>query len=179
MAYCKLIFKKIVAAKRLKYESNQSSSLAETNKKITDGDQEIELLQSILTKTKIAKKEAKNSLTGKKRQSYKKTKLQFQNYAKRLVYWQYAHINASRYHKDHRNDRTNSYINYWGVEIISLMNLISTPLRKRLSVENLGHCMKIRKFSRSLTENDYQQILTRWLEGAGTKSKSRQIDHRL
>ena len=27
------IFKKIVAAKRLKYESNQSSSLAETNKK--------------------------------------------------------------------------------------------------------------------------------------------------
>ena len=86
MAYCKLIFKKIVAAKRLKYESNQSSSLAETNKKITDGDQEIELLQSVLTKTKIAKKEAKNSLTGKKRKSYKKTKLQFQNYAKRLVY---------------------------------------------------------------------------------------------
>ena len=80
------IFKNIVVTKRLKYESNQSSSLAETNKKITDGDQEIELLQSILTKTKIAKKEAKNSLTGKKRQSYKKTKLQFQNYAKRLVY---------------------------------------------------------------------------------------------
>ena len=56
MAYCKLIFKKIVAAKRLKYESNQSSSLAETNKKITDGEREIELLQSVLTKIKIAKK---------------------------------------------------------------------------------------------------------------------------
>ena len=50
------IFLKIVAAKRLKYEYNQSSSLAETNKKITDGEQEIELLQSIPTKTKIAKK---------------------------------------------------------------------------------------------------------------------------
>ena len=30
------IFKKIVATKRLKHESNQSSSLAEINKKITD-----------------------------------------------------------------------------------------------------------------------------------------------
>ena len=30
------IFKKTVATKILKYESNQSSSLAETNKKITD-----------------------------------------------------------------------------------------------------------------------------------------------
>ena len=81
--------KKIVAAKRSKYESNQSSSLAETNKKITDGEREIELLQSVLIKSKIAKKEAKNILTGKrKRQSYKKTKFKFRNYAKRLVYCQ-------------------------------------------------------------------------------------------
>ena len=42
----------------------------------------------------------------------------------------------------------------------SLMNLISTPLRKRLSAENLGHCMRICKFPRSLTENHYQQILS-------------------
>ena len=55
----------------------------------------------------------------------------------------------------------------------SLMNLISTPLRKRLSAENLGHCMRICKFPRSLTKNGYQQILSRWLEGAETKSKSR------
>ena len=61
----------------------------------------------------------------------------------------------------------------------SLMNLISTPLRKRLSAENQGHCTRICKFPRSLTENDYQQILSRWLEGAGTKSKSRRIDHHL
>ena len=39
----------------------------------------------------------------------------------------------------------------------SLMNLISTPLRKHLSAENLGNCMRICK---SLTENDYQQILS-------------------
>ena len=36
----------------------------------------------------------------------------------------------------------------------SLMNLISTPLRKRLTAENLGHFMRICKFPRSLTETD-------------------------
>ena len=60
----------------------------------------------------------------------------------------------------------------------SFMNLISN-MPKRLSAENLCHCMGICKFPRSLTENDYQQILLRWLEGAGTKSKSCRIDHRL
>ena len=49
------LFKKIIAAKRLKYESNQSSSLAETNKETTDGERKMELSQSVLTKTKIAK----------------------------------------------------------------------------------------------------------------------------
>ena len=61
----------------------------------------------------------------------------------------------------------------------SLMNLISIPLHKGLSAENLGHCMRICKFPRSLTKNDYQQILSRWLEGTGTKSKNCQMDHRL
>ena len=41
------IFRKIVAAKRLKYELNQSSSLAETNKKITDGERETDLLVNV------------------------------------------------------------------------------------------------------------------------------------
>ena len=59
----------------------------------------------------------------------------------------------------------------------SLMNLISTTLCKRLSAENLGLCMRMCKFPRSLTKNGYQQILSRWLEGAGTKSKNCRIDH--
>ena len=66
------IFIKIVAAKRLKYESNQSSSLAETNKKIADGKQEIELLQSVLSKTKIAKKKQRVASLEKERDNLTK-----------------------------------------------------------------------------------------------------------
>ena len=61
----------------------------------------------------------------------------------------------------------------------SLMNLISTPLPKRLSAENLGHCMSVCKSPRSITKNDYQQILSQWLEGDTIKSKSCRIDHLL
>ena len=64
------IFKKLAAAKRLKYESNQSLSLAETNKKVTDAEREIELLQSVLTKIKIAKKKQRIASLEKKGQSY-------------------------------------------------------------------------------------------------------------
>ena len=67
-----IFLKKIVAAKR--YESNQSSFLAETNKKIADGEGEIELLQSVLTKTKIAKKKQRIASLEKERQSFKKKK---------------------------------------------------------------------------------------------------------
>ena len=70
------IFKKFVAAKRLKYESNQSSSLAETNKKIIDGEQKIELLQSVLTKTKYAKKKQRIASVKKERHNLiKKNKI--------------------------------------------------------------------------------------------------------
>ena len=34
--------------------------------------------------------------------------------------------------------------------LFSLMNLISTPQRKRLSAENLGHCIRICKYPRVL-----------------------------
>ena len=45
------------------------------------------IIKKYPNKNKNCKKEAKNSLTGKRRrQSFKKTKLQFHNYAKRLVY---------------------------------------------------------------------------------------------
>ena len=65
-----IFLKKIVAAKKLKYEPNQSSSLSETNKKITNGKREIELLQSILTKTKIEKKKQKIGSLEKERDNF-------------------------------------------------------------------------------------------------------------
>ena len=52
--------------------------MAETNKKITDGEQEIELLQRVLTKAKIAKKKHRVASLEKERDNLiKKTKLQF------------------------------------------------------------------------------------------------------
>ena len=61
----------------------------------------------------------------------------------------------------------------------SLMNLISTPLRKRLNQESLSHCMRICKFPRELTDSDYKEIMQRWLKGEGTKTNHRRIAHRL
>ena len=60
----------------------------------------------------------------------------------------------------------------------SLMNLILTPLRKRLLPENLGHCMRICKF-RKLTDADFDEILKRWLVGEGTKTATRRVACRL
>ena len=44
----------------------------------------------------------------------------------------------------------------------SLMKLICSRLRARLTQENLSHCMRISKF-RSLTEKDYEETLKCWL----------------
>ena len=156
-----IFLKKIVAAKR--YESNQSSFLAETNKKIADGEGEIELLQSVLTKTKIAKKKQRIASLEKERQSFKKKK-------------DWCTGNIAMHQGITKIIEMATLIPPSTAEVersFSLINLISTPLCKRLSAENLVHCMRIFTFPRSLTENDYQQIPSRWLEDAGSKSKSR------
>ena len=57
--------------------------MAETNKKITDRERETELLKSILTKTKITKKNHRIASLEKERHNLiKKTNSQFPNYAK-------------------------------------------------------------------------------------------------
>ena len=160
-----IFLKKIVAGKR--YESNQSSFLAETNKKIAHGEGEIELLQSVLTKTKIAKKKQRIASLEKERQSSKKKK-------------DWCTGNISMHQGIIKIIEMATLIPPSTAEVersFSLINLISTPLCKRLSAENLGYCMRICTFPRSLTENDYQQILSRWLKDAGSKSKRYQIDH--
>ena len=96
------IFKKIFTAKRLKYRSNQGSSLAETNKKITEWEREIELLQSVLTKTKIANKVQRIVSLEKERDNL----IKLQNYNFEIML------------KDHRDGCTNSSINCRGGEII-------------------------------------------------------------
>ena len=52
---------------------------------------------------------------------------------------------------------------------ISLMNLICT-LRKHLLPENLAYCMQICKDGK-ITDNEYDEILQKWLGADNTKSK--------
>ena len=59
----------------------------------------------------------------------------------------------------------------------SLMKLICTRLRNRLSQENLSNCMRICKF-RKLTDDDYVAIFNRWLGADDTKSKKRKVASR-
>ena len=61
----------------------------------------------------------------------------------------------------------------------SLRKLISTRLRNRLSPENLSHCMRICKFHRELSDEDFNLIMMRWLDADETKSKSRKVSSRL
>ena len=56
--------------------------------------------------------------------------------------------------------------------IFSLMKLICTKLRSRLSQENLGACIQIGKF-RELREKDFRSIIEKWLKAGYTKSKKR------
>ena len=161
------ILKKFFATKRLKYKSNLSSSLTEANKKITDGEQEIELLQSVLTKTKIAKKKQRIASLEKERDNLIKK----QNYNFEIVLKDWCTDNKLMHQDITEIIEMAVLIPPATAEVersFSFMNLISN-MPKRLSAENLCHCMGICKFPRSLTKNDYQQILLRWLEGAGTK----------
>ena len=139
----------------------QSSSLAATNKKITDGERDIELLKSVLTKTKIAKEKQRTASLEKERVNL--IKKQNYNFEIMLKDWCTDNKLISMHQDITKIIEMAALIPPSTAEVersFSLMNLISTPLRKRLSAENLGHCMRICKFPRSLTENDYQQILS-------------------
>ena len=155
--------------------------MAQTNKKITDGEREIELLQCVLTKTKIAKKKQRMRLSLEKERD-NLIKKQNYNFEIMLKDWCTDNNLISIHQGITKIIEMDALIPPSTAEVersFSLMNLISIPLHKGLSAENLGHCMRICKFPRSLTKNDYQQILSRWLEGTGTKSKNCQMDHRL
>ena len=56
----------------------------------------------------------------------------------------------------------------------SLIKLICTKLRNRLSQKHLGTCIQICKF-RELTEKDFCSIMEKWLKADDTKSKKRRV----
>ena len=135
--------------------------MAETNKKITDGEREIELLQSVPTKTKIAKK--KQGIASLEKERDNLIKKQNHNLEIMLKDWCTDNKLISMHQDITKIIEMAALIPPSTAEVersFSLMNLISTPLQKHLSAEKLGHCMRICKFPRSLTKNDYQQLLS-------------------
>ena len=60
----------------------------------------------------------------------------------------------------------------------SLMKLICTRLRVSLTQVSLAHCIRISKF-RTLSKNDYKDILKLWLRADDTKTKKRRVQCRL
>ena len=125
----------------------QSSSLAATNKKITDGEREIELLKSVLTKAKIAKEKQRTASLEKERVNL--IKKQNYNFEIMLKDWCTDNKLISMHQDIIKIIEMAALIPPSTAEVersFSLMNFISTPLHKRLSAENLGHCMRIYKF---------------------------------
>ena len=111
----------------------QSSSLAATNKKITDGEREIELLKSVLTKTKIAKEKQRTASLEKERVNL--IKKQNYNFEIMLKDWCTDNKLISMHQDITKIIEMAALISPSTAEVersFSLMNLISTPLRQRL-----------------------------------------------
>ena len=103
--------------------------MAETNKKITDGEWEIELLQSVLTKTKIAKKKQRIASLEKERGNL----IQKQNYNFEIMLKDWCTDNklVSMHQDVTKIIEMAALIPPSTAELersFSLMNLISTPV---------------------------------------------------
>ena len=125
-------FKKFVFTKRIKWETIQQASLVSVQQQ-RNIQKELDLMGLL----KIA--------ALKKNQIY--------TFEEMLLNWM-SHSAAVRHPAITRILRLAALIPPSTAEVersLSLMNLISTPLRKRLKQESLDHCMRICKFPRKLT----------------------------
>ena len=173
------IFKKFVFAKRVKFECKQQSALALAEQKLVELKKQLELLGSFYSKTKADKK--KQTIKSIETEIVALKKDQVFTFDIMLKNWM-SHPAASQHTTITRILNFAALIPPSTAEVersFSLMNLISTPLRKRLSQESLGHCMRICKFPRELTDADYKEIMRRWLKADDTKSKQRRVAQRL
>ena len=172
-------FKTFLFKKRVKWESLQQSSLASVEQQRHEIQNEIDLLGSLMNATKKLKKNQKlGSLdreiaTLKKRLAY--------TFEEVLKNWM-GHSASVRHPAITRILNLAALIPPSTAEVersFSLMNLISTPLRRRLNQESLGQCMRVCLFPRKLTNADYENILKSWLQADDTKSKTRRVAQRL
>ena len=111
----------------------------ETNKKIIDGEPELELLQSVLTKTKIAKKKQRIASLEKERDNL--IKKQNYNFEIMLKDWCTDNKLQSMHQDITKIIEMAALISPSNAKVdrsFSLINLISTPLRKHLSADKSG-----------------------------------------
>ena len=162
-------FKKFVFTTRIKWETIQQASLVSVQQQQCNIQNELDLMGLLMSENKKTKKRQKIAAFEKEIASLKKN--QIYTFEEMLLNWM-SHSAAVRHPAITRILHLAALIPPSTAEIersFSLMNLISTPLRKRLKQESLDHCMRICKFPRKLTDDDYEEILKRWLKADDTE----------
>ena len=174
------VFKKVALNNRNMFESTQKADLNKVEEQIVSKKKEIELLKSMLTKTNIEKEKQKIRELEREADTLKHNQIYIFNLL--LKDWCTDPALTLAYPDITKLLKLAALIPPSTAEVersFSLMNLILTPLRKRLLLENLSHCMHICKFPRALSDANYKKILQHWLLGEETKSSSRRVCTRL
>ena len=172
------VFKKHIFKQRLQWEKKQSDDLADAQHRLQSLESQKTSLGSLLSKRKIIKYDKRIKVFKKEVESL--TKQQVYTYEIMLSQWIRSPIAT------HLADITlclnlAALIPPSTAEVersFSLMKLICTRLRSRLSQENLGRSMRICKF-RDLTETDIKAIFDKWMNADSTKIGQRKVSGRL
>ena len=169
-------YKTFVLKKRIDYEVKQREALNKATIRLEGEKSKLSTLSDILSKRKkiaieknIKKYESEKHLLSKK-----------QNYSFEVALEQWIGSNyAERHPEITKLLNLAALIPPSTAEVersFSLMKLICTKLRKRLTNENLTALMRICKYQGDI---DYEDIKNTWLKADDTKSKTRRVNSRL
>ena len=154
------VFKKVPLNNRNMFESKQKANLNKVEDQIVSKKKEIELLKSMSTKTNIEKEKQKIRELEREADTLKHNQIYTFNLL--LKDWCADPALTLAYPDITKLLKLAALIPPSTAEVersFLLMNLILTPLRKRLLPENLSHCMHICKFPRALSDSNYKKIL--------------------
>jgi len=173
------VFKSYAFKEKLDWETKQTVALATTNQQLLSETNKKESLKSIVSQRKIIKMGKKIKNLEKEIQVLNKNS----KYTFEIMIKNWMNSPYSLCHPEFtRMLNLAALIPPSTAEVersFSLMKLICTHLRNRLSQENLGNCMRICKYNDTLTDEDYKEIMKLWLSAEDTKTKSRRVVSRL